>query len=97
MSVQQSAPPHTPTPSVASGASGASGGSTGPPPRKKEKRQKRDAPQHVAATVLPEVVIHREEEEEGEPGRQLGSSDIHLSTYDFQTITFILKKTLSFC
>ena len=64
MSVQQSAPPHTPTPSVASAASGASGGSTGPPPRKKEKRQKRDAPQHM---VAPEVVIHREEEE-GEPG-----------------------------
>ena len=65
MSVQQNAPPHTPTPSVASGASGASGGSTGPPPRKKEKRQKRDAPQHM---IAPEVVIHREEEEEGDTG-----------------------------
>ena len=64
MSVQQNAP-HTPTPSMISGASG---GSTGPPPRKKEKRQKREAPQ---GTTRPEVVIHREEEQEGMPGWQL--------------------------
>lgn len=70
MSVQQNAPPHTPSPSVASSAaSGASGGSTGPPPRKKEKRQKRDAPQHM---IAPEVVIHREEEE-GDTGLQVAT------------------------